>query len=50
MDESITINEILDTQEAQQNTIEKLTRTVTEQAGTIDELQKKVDNLEALKG
>lgn len=50
MDESITINQILDTQEAQQNTIDKLTRTVTEQAGTIDELQKKVDNLEALKG
>lgn len=50
MDESITISQILDTQEAQQETIDKLMRTVTEQAGTIADLQKKVDNLEALKG
>lgn len=50
MDESITISQILDTQEAQQDTIDKLMRTVTEQAGTIADLQKKVDNLEALKG
>lgn len=50
MDESITISQILDTQEAQQETIDKLMRTVTEQAGSIADLQKKVDNLEALKG
>lgn len=50
MDESITISQILDTQEAQQETIDKLMRTVTEQTGTIADLQKKVDNLEALKG
>lgn len=50
MDESITISQILDTQEAQQETINKLMRTVTEQAGSIADLQKKVDNLEALKG
>ena len=50
MDESITISQVLDTQEAQQETIDKLMRTVTEQAGTIADLQKKVDNLEALKG
>lgn len=50
MDESVTISTILDTQERQQKTINKLMRTVTEQAGTIADLQKKVDNLEALKG
>lgn len=50
MDESITIETILTTQEAQQRTIDTLTRTVTEQAGTIADLKKQVDDLEALKG
>lgn len=50
MDESITIEKILTTQETQQRTINTLNRKLTEQAGLIEELQKKVDNLEALKG
>lgn len=50
MDESVTIETILNTQESQQETIDKLMRAFTEQAGEIEELKKKVDNLEALKG
>lgn len=50
MDDSITIENILATQETQQRTINTLKSRLTEQAGLIEELQTKVDNLEALKG